>query len=311
MKQPATTPIAIFAYKRPKHFNALMESLAKCDGLENCELFFYFDGLKKEEDSARVEETRRIGKSWVQRLAGKAIFRDENLGLTRSVTQGVSELCESFGRVIVFEDDLLCSPHVLSFLRAGLAQYETDERISQVSGYMYPIRTPGQENGVFLRYISCWGWAVWQRSWKLYQSAAPGAREALASPEFRNEFDLGGSYPYSNMLQAALDGTTESWGILWQWAVYQSGGLVLYPRDSLVWNSGFDGSGSHPHNPLFAKNADQWDTPFWKGSLRLPETPAVDPVVMHRLSQLLRRSESPGTYTLRGRLTGLLRRAFG
>ncbi len=67
----------------------------------------------------------------------------------------------------------------------------------------------------------------------------------MANSQTRNRFDLDDSYPYYTMLRQKLAGEVDSWGILWWYAVFNAGGLVLHPRRSLVWVGGFDGTGTH------------------------------------------------------------------
>lgn len=61
-------------------------------------------------------------------------------------------------------------------------------------------------------------------------------------------FDYWGAYAYSEMLKSRLLGRNSSWGVLWNWHVFKKRGAVLYPPKSLVFNAGFDGSGTHCRN---------------------------------------------------------------
>jgi hypothetical protein len=47
------------------------------------------------------------------------------------------------------------------------------------------------------------------------------------------------------MLVNQQSGKTESWAIRWYLSVFFRGGLVLYPKKTLVENIGFDGSGQN------------------------------------------------------------------
>jgi IS5 family transposase len=47
------------------------------------------------------------------------------------------------------------------------------------------------------------------------------------------------------MLRRQLDGKIRSWAIQWRLAMFRHDGLALYPRQTLVANKGFDGSGTH------------------------------------------------------------------
>jgi len=59
----------------------------------------------------------------------------------------------------------------------------------------------------------------------------------------RKRFDLDGSYPYYDILIDQFSGKNDSWGILWGYAVFSVGGLILYIRRTLVSNNGLMGRG--------------------------------------------------------------------
>jgi hypothetical protein len=77
-------------------------------------------------------------------------------GLAGSIIDGVSQVLGSHGRVVVVEDDLLLSPHFLSYMNDGLALYADDERVASIHGYRYPGTEPLPET-FFLRGADCWG----------------------------------------------------------------------------------------------------------------------------------------------------------
>ena len=48
------------------------------------------------------------------------VHRAENMGLARSIVQGVTETLRTHDRVIVLEDDLELSPHFLRYMNDGV-----------------------------------------------------------------------------------------------------------------------------------------------------------------------------------------------
>jgi hypothetical protein len=197
---------------------------------------------------AKVEATRHVAEDWAARLGGQVIARSENLGLARSIVTGVTALCKQFGRVIVLEDDLVVAPGFLRYMLQALDRYRDDSRVYQISGYNFPIPDFPEADTVFLPLTTTWGWATWDRAWRAFDWNATGALEQLSDSQVRFRFDLEDAYPFSNMLKQRLGGKLDTWDIQWWWAVFKCGGLVLYPRHSLVQNIGFDGSGTHHGN---------------------------------------------------------------
>ena len=118
-----------------------------------------------------------------------------------------------FGRVIVLEDDLECSPF-LQFMNRALDVYADDHRVISISGYIYPIK--GDFTGdVFLRGADCWGWATWKRGWDLFRSDGNALLSELQSRQLSAAFDFDGSYPYTEMLTDQVNGKNDSWAIRW------------------------------------------------------------------------------------------------
>lgn len=243
------TPLALFAYRRPFHTQRALDSLAHCTRYMECQVHIFCDGPKSPQHFEEVEATRKVVQEWAKEHNAQVVLRDQNLGLARSIVSGVTELCEQYGRIIVLEDDLVVSPDFLDYMLQALDRYEAEENVYQVSGFMFPVEQPDKPDAFFLPLTTSWGWATWQRAWRIFDWQARGAQELLSNPDRCREFDLGGSYPYSGILRSRLEGKNDSWCILWWYSVFQTNGLVLHPRKSLVWNGGFDDTGVHSGKP--------------------------------------------------------------
>ncbi|OHB72552.1 MAG: sugar transferase [Planctomycetes bacterium RBG_16_43_13] len=242
------SPIALFAYKRPSHTEKSLESLSKCEGADESELFIFCDGAKKQEDVEAVNEVRRVVKS--RKWCGKVhiIEQDRNLGLANSIIRGVTELCEKYGRVIVLEDDLIVSRYFLNYMNSALIRFENDERVMQISAHMFPVDLKIDLEAVFFPFTTSWGWATWRYSWLHFDQDMKGYNSLKKDVSLRRRFDLDGVYPYFNMLEQLRKGKVDSWAIRWYLSVFMQGGLTLYPTKSFVKNIGFDGSGTHCNN---------------------------------------------------------------
>lgn len=238
-------PIALFVFKRPEHTERLLGSLLANPGLHEYPIYIFCDGARNADDTASVEAVRLVVDCFEH--PQKAVFKQAtNLGLARSIMQGVTKLCDEYGHVIVLEDDLVLAPQFLNFMRQGLDRYVDEPRVMQVSGHTFPVASFTQnEPALLLPFVGSWGWATWKRAWQKFDADAPGWRTLLQDRQLRHKFDLNGAYPYSNMLLRQMRGDINSWAIRWNWAVFQANGLVLYPSVSLVNNVGFDGSGTH------------------------------------------------------------------
>mgnify|MGYP000299119078 CR=1 FL=1 len=284
------TPIALFAYDRPAHVAAALESLSRCARLDECCLHVYCDGPRDPSCRDAVGRTREIIRHWAKRLDAHVVERPTNLGLGRSIVTGVTELCERYGRAIVVEDDLQVAPGFVEYLLCALERYADEAGVYQVSGYMFPVEHPPTPDAFFLPLVTTWGWATWKRAWDAFSWDVGDTLAQLADPHVRRRFDLDDSYPYHRLLADRLAGRNDSWGILWWWAVFQANGLVLHPRRSLVWVGGWDGSGTHcgrtggdPHHLRERTLSARFDPPIvW------PTEIAADPAALARVAEHLR-----------------------
>ena len=238
-------PIAFFAYKRPDHTKRSLESLAKNYGSASSELFVFCDGAKKPEDMQVVQEVRQIVKSqeWCGRV--HIIERKQNIGLANSIIYGVTELCSRYGRVIVLEDDLVLSPFFIEYMNEALDLYEKESKVIQISGYMFPINLISSNDAIFLPFTTSWGWATWDRAWKYFEPKISGYDLLCNNQKLKYKFNLNNSYPYFEMLEQQVNGKIDSWAIRWYLSTFLIDGITLYPIQTLVQNTGFDGSGTH------------------------------------------------------------------
>lgn len=236
-------PLALFVYNRPDHTRQTVEALSANTLAGETALHVFSDAPKTDAVRQSVEAVR----SYIRTIDGfksvTIVERDRNFGLARSIIDGVTRLCEQYGRVIVVEDDLVTSPHFLAYMNDGLSRYEQEDRVMQIAGYMFPVELAIHDDALFLPFTSSWGWATWERAWRHFDASGSGHRRLAEDRSLRRAFDLHGKYRYFKMLDAQLRGETDSWAIRWYLSVFLMKGLVLYPRKTLVENCGFDGSG--------------------------------------------------------------------
>lgn len=243
---PAATPlapIALLVYKRPLTTLQTLYTLSRCPEAKASELYVFCDGPRREEDRRAVAETREVVRShpWCGRV--EIVEAERNQGLARSVIGAVRRLCESHGRVIVLEDDLLVARGFLAYMNEALRRYADDGRVMTVSGHNFDLRRPAPR-ATFLPLATTWGWATWDRAWARFQEH-PEGHDRLRDPAFRRAFDVDGVYGYSSMMEAQLAGRLDSWGIRWWWSVFHHRGLGLFPMRTLVKNIGAGDAATH------------------------------------------------------------------
>jgi hypothetical protein len=289
---PDLAPIVLFVYNRPEHTRRTLAALAANPMAVDSDLMIYADGSKKPGHQDSVQAVRDLVRNASGFKSLKIVERETNFGLAKSIVSGVSEVCAAHGRVIVVEDDLVVAPDFLSFLNAGLTRYRDEERVFQISGYSYPAHDQSTPPSFFLPMVSCWGWATWSRAWAKFDPTMSALTRLDNDPVARRQFNFDDIYDYYSMACQQRQGRIDSWGIRWHLSLFACDGLVLYPRDSLVYNAGVDASGTHGmghtafQRDLNERAADP-ETVTWPVSI------VTDDLAMAQVKQLLR-ANRPG-----------------
>jgi len=312
MPEMPATPIAVFIYNRPQHARSLFESLLKCDRLSECSVHIFCDGTKKPEHLAGVQAARQVVQEFSPLFVDAVIVeRDQNLGLAHSIVSGVTDLCEKYGRVIVLEDDFILHPFFLDFMLQSLDRYVNEEDVAQVAGFTFPIRVPQKPDAFLIPLTTSWGWATWQRAWKLFSWDIESAAQTLdADPRLRDRFDLDGAYPYSEMLRHVAVGRVDSWAIRWYWYTFFFDKLTVYPRRSLVWQNGFDQTATNTTDarPGVQSNLDDFLQQKWLNPILFPNALKSNDIIFDELKEFLRPMRA--SHTLATRLKNILKLAL-
>jgi hypothetical protein len=295
-------PIILFVYNRPEHTRRTLTALAANPLAIDSDLIIYADGPKKPEHQTSVDAVRDLVRNTGGFKSVEVVERVANLGLANSIISGVSEVLAARGRVIIVEDDLVVAPDFLAFLNEGLERYENEEGVLQISGYGYPAHDESTAQSFFLPMVSCWGWATWSRAWAKFDPTMSALGELDVDPVARRRFNVDDNYDYYGMACQQRQGKIDSWGIRWQLSLFARAGLVLYPRDSRVYNSGIDASGTHgagqtAFQRVLASQAGESSTVTW------PAAVTTDELAMGQVKQLLR-ANRPGVLR---RIIGRLR----
>jgi hypothetical protein len=237
-------PIVLFVYKRPVHTRRVVESLQKNELAGCSDLFVFSDGPKSDADAISVTAVREYVETITGFKSVTHVERDKNFGLAQNVIQGVTEIISQFGKVVVVEDDIVCSPYFLDYMNKALREYRDNEQVMHISGYMFPIDPTGLGETFFYRNTSCWGWATWKRAWDILETDTHLLMGKF-SKEMKYRFNIEGSYDYWKMLDMQRKGEIDSWAIRWYASVFLADGLSLHPSKSLTNNIGLDGTGVH------------------------------------------------------------------
>jgi hypothetical protein len=191
-----------------------------------------------------VQEVRDLAAQVTGFKSVKLLARQHNMGLANSIIDGVTQLVNEFGKVIVFEDDLLSSPFALEYFNEALTRYNDEEKAMHIGAYMFPLNDKSLPETFFYRIATSWGWATWDRAWNNFE---PDVDKLIARFDSRkkHEFSVDGTGNFWKQIMEFKAGKNNSWAIRWYASIYLKGGLALHPAHSLIHNIGHDGTGVH------------------------------------------------------------------
>ncbi|MDR3057781.1 MAG: glycosyltransferase [Prevotella sp.] len=120
-------PIVLFVYNRPMHTMQTLEALSENLLADDSELIIFSDAPKNISVADDVEKVRSYIKTVHGFKSVTIIERDTNWGLAASIIDGVTEIVDRYGKVIVLEDDIVTSPYFLKFMNGALDFYESGD----------------------------------------------------------------------------------------------------------------------------------------------------------------------------------------
>ena len=240
-------PIALFVYNRPVHTQRTLQALTQNTLASDSDLYIFSDGAKTQKDLHQINKVREIIKMASGFKSIKIIERTTNYGLANSIIDGVTNLITQHGRIIVFEDDLISSPHTLQYFNEALSKYESEEKVMHIGAYMYPIKTDNLPETFFYRAATSWGWATWTRAWKYFEPDINQLIKQFDKAKIQT-FSIEGKMNYWKQIQEFKRGKNNSWAIRWYASLFLRGGLTLNPSQSFIHNIGHDGTGVHSGN---------------------------------------------------------------
>jgi len=264
-------PIVLFVYNRPAHTQNTLVSLSRNVLADKSRLYVYCDGPKKNASEAtkqKIEEVLKVvhEQQWCKEV--KIVRSKTNKGLATNVFEGVTEIVERYGKVIVLEDDLVIGRGFLEYINQGLDLYKDIDRVKQISGFVFPFNADESNSAFFMPPINSIGWGTWSRAWSEIEQQPQGYERLKRDRDYRRKFNLDDSYNYSKIFINQVEkGTNDSWGILYWWASFKRNGLTLYPDHPLLQHNDFDSSGTH------VSDFSHYDHPDFKSNYRIMHFP--------------------------------------
>jgi hypothetical protein len=273
-------PIAVFAFNRPECLRRALAALAANDLAAESDVTVFCDGPRHVQEKALTDEVRTVARAAAGFRSVAVVEREKNFGCADSVISGLEYMFTRHERLVVIEDDILCSPHTLSFLNAGLEKYADEPVVFNIAAWSFPprlMRMPPAYpfDAYFIPRCNIWGWASWRDRWKIIDWNISDYAVFAENACLRQAFNHGGS-DMAPMLEAQMAGRLGTWDIRMDYARFKHGRLGLNPVISYTTNIGM-GSGTHT-----TEANTRWDNDIGKANPhpRLPDHIFVDGAIL-------------------------------
>ncbi|KOO16076.1 hypothetical protein AKJ18_04695 [Vibrio xuii] len=245
--QEEYAPVVIFCYNRLSHLRVTLEALSKDTYSQYSNLYIFSDGAKGVNDYDSVQELRDFLSEWKKSTCFANVSikcSDSNKGLANNIIEGVTSVINTYGKVIVLEDDIKVLPGFLQYMNESLKNYEHDFRVWQISSHLYPVGSISEPK--LIPFSNCWGWATWKNRWEHFSKKPEEVYSCLENQDVRMLFNnLSYTKDYYKQVVNNYTGRSNTWAIFWYSTIFNHNGLTLYPPKVLSTNIGMDESGVH------------------------------------------------------------------
>ena len=269
------TPVLVLAYNRPEKVRAMFEQLRV---LKPERLIFNVDGPKLHipgdaEKVAAVQDLVNLV-NWTEKVETR--FRAENGGLQAAVSDAVTHAVNTFGQVIVVEEDSVPGKHWFPYATTMLERYRDEKSIEHISGYNQAptsvLRT-GERGSRLTRYPASFAWATWDRAWKGFDPTLEWALNVSVTDLSSIVGSRAAALRWKQNFHDAASGRISTWAYRWLASMWSRDAWCLSPNANLVTYTGYEG-GTHT-----VMKAPWTEQPLFDGDLDvlLDGTPHVDP----------------------------------
>ena len=245
------TPILFLIFNRPETTARVFERIR---AQKPKYLFIAADGGRENRPHEKelVEETRKIATKIDWECEVKTLFRTENLGCGKAVSEAINWFFNHVEMGIILEDDCLPSDSFFIFCELMLNKYKDDEQIISINGNNY-----GYSNHLnsytFTKFMNVWGWASWRRAasqidydmtkWSKIKNKRTFLKKKLGVNFFNNQ-DLWIDN-WLNYFDQSAEKELDGWDFQWIFNQFYKNKLSIIPDLNLITNIGFSGDATH------------------------------------------------------------------
>lgn len=237
-----STPILFMIFNRPDTTQLVFNEIRK---VKPTHLFIAADGPRpnKAGEAERCRITREIITQVDWDCNVQTLFRDENLGCGKAVSQALTWFFGNVDEGIVLEDDCQPTEDFFPFCQQMLERYRTDLRIQSICGTnIFYENYSCPDSYFFTTESGVWGWASWANRWADYSFDLVGYDTSILDKYRRNKR----KYRFlSTTLDQMKRHAIDTWDYQWLLCAVKNSRLCIIPKYNLVSNIGFGNNATH------------------------------------------------------------------
>ncbi len=234
-------PVLLIGFNRPEFLKKRVQELLREKART---LIISVDGCPQLRDEMK-RALNEISEICLNRCQVSITLYEENLGLSKHLTNAISKELEKFPEVIVLEDDIEISESFLENMNRGRELLD-DMGINGIVSAFSPVR-----RNRYLRfknkwrttpYFNCWGWLCTREAWQDYELD-------ISEKDLNNELKSSSTWNHLSKWQQFLwlsrfikiqRSPYHTWDIQFQYMCFKKEMMNLSPMFTLTNNEGFD-----------------------------------------------------------------------
>jgi len=248
-------PVVIPTLNRFEHFIRCFESLERCTGAENTEVYVALDYPPSEKYKGGWEQISAYLSQKEESNHFKSLHvirRDHNYGVGRKGGNAevlIEDVMRKYDRYIFTEDDNEFSPCFLQYMNKALTKFYDDDDIFLVCGYNIGLTLPSGYDSNYIitrKYGSPWGMGEWTHKRRRYEQyySIEKLKDVLRNDALYHKLKKNAPDRLMTLISQIKKRELFGDGIKGIYSCLEDK-YCLVPTVSMVRNWGVDGSGVH------------------------------------------------------------------
>jgi hypothetical protein len=234
------TPILIIAFNRAAQTRILIEAIRK---VAPRKLFISLDGPRPHipDDAKKCRDVRDLFKDVGWPCEVKMQVSETNLGGNIGTEKAISWFFRQVEEGLIFEDDCIPNEDFFRFAGELLERYRNDPTIMVICGTNFQNGMQrGNTSYYFSNYIMVWGYAMWKRTWNIFDSRFDGLDDFIKNKKIKIRFhDKYQRKYWLGFFKKSRRGKFIFIDSRLLFSIWNAGGISIIPNVNLVKNIGF------------------------------------------------------------------------